>query len=53
MIGVITVCLCADENDSKIGTAREKGNSYRAIVLVVRRIWVLIHKDRSQTVYLL
>lgn len=54
MIGSITAYLCANENDSKIDAAGEKRDSYRGIVLqVVRRIWVIIHKDRSQTVYLL
>lgn len=29
MIGAITACLCADENDSKINAVGEKGDSYR------------------------
>lgn len=41
--------FCVGENDGKLDASGEKRDSYRGIVLeMVRRVWVTIHKDRSQ-----
>lgn len=40
--------FCVGENDGKLDVLGEKRDSYRGIVFeMVRRVWVIIYKDRS------